>query len=236
MYYLPVWFQAIEGVSAVESGIRSLPLILGFVISTIIGGGIVTKYGYYAPCMIVCSVLMSIGAGLLTTLTTTSGSRQWIGFQVLLGLGVGLGLQQGLIAVQTVLPSKDIPSGTAVVIFSQSLGAAACLAIAQTIFTNFLVTNLAATVPELDPKVVTNVGATNLQDVVPAEFALGVQVAYSKALTETFYMGVGTACLSIIGSLFIEWKSVKKYHDSDAEANVTEADRLLERDNAAGLP
>jgi hypothetical protein len=38
IYYLPVWFQAVQGASAIESGIRNLPLILSLVIFSIIAG------------------------------------------------------------------------------------------------------------------------------------------------------------------------------------------------------
>lgn len=215
---MPVWFQAINGTSAVESGIRTMALILGFVIGSIIGGVLVTVFGYYAPMMNSSSILMAIGAGLLTTLTPDSGPLQWIGFQVLLGLGVGLGLQQGLIAAQTVLTSKDVPSGTALIIFAQSFGSATCLAIAQTIFINSLVSNLKSTVLGLDPSMVTDVGATMVQDVVPKNYWPGAQIAYNRALTDAFYLAIGTSCLSVIGSLFVEWKSVKK-DDADTKPN-----------------
>ncbi len=205
-----------------------MPLILGFVVATIISGGLVTVYGYYAPMMIISSISMSIGAGLLNTLVPASGSPQWIGFQVLLGLGVGLGLQQGLIAVQTVLPLKDVPSGTALIIFAQSFGSATFLAIGQTIFTNSLISNLQETVPGLDPAVVTSVGATMVQDVVPKKYWFGAQLAYNKALTNAFYLAIGTSCISVIGSLFVEWKSVKKA--DAAEAKQSDADK------EAGLP
>lgn len=46
IYYLPIWFQAVKSVSAVESGIRNLPLILGLVIVSIISGIGVTVLGY----------------------------------------------------------------------------------------------------------------------------------------------------------------------------------------------
>ncbi len=54
IYYIPIWFQAIEGVSAVESGIRNLPMILGLVIVSIISGIGITLIGYYTPFMILC--------------------------------------------------------------------------------------------------------------------------------------------------------------------------------------
>jgi hypothetical protein len=51
VYYLPVWFQAVQGASAVESGIRNLPLILGLVIFSIISGIGVSVEGHcmYTP-------------------------------------------------------------------------------------------------------------------------------------------------------------------------------------------
>lgn len=49
IFYLPIWFQAIKGVSAVQSGINNLPMILGVVILSIVAGGLVTVLGYYTP-------------------------------------------------------------------------------------------------------------------------------------------------------------------------------------------
>lgn len=92
VYFLPIWFQAIKGSSATKSGIMSLPLILGLVIISIIGGGLITTLGYYTPFIIASAVLMSIGAGLLTTLETDSGHAKWIGYQALFGFGVGFGM------------------------------------------------------------------------------------------------------------------------------------------------
>jgi MFS family permease len=46
IYYLPLWHQAIRDVSAVESGIRLLSLVVGLVIMVIISGALVTVTGY----------------------------------------------------------------------------------------------------------------------------------------------------------------------------------------------
>lgn len=67
VYFLPIWFQAINGVSALDSGIRLLPLMLAMVAS-IFGGLVVQKTGYYTPPAIVGSSIMCVGAGLLITL------------------------------------------------------------------------------------------------------------------------------------------------------------------------
>lgn len=94
IYYVPIWFQAIKGVTATKSGIMILPMILSLVIVSILSGGAVTVLGYYAPFMIISSVLMAVGVGLMTTWTTHTNHSMWIGYQVIYGLGVGCGMQQ----------------------------------------------------------------------------------------------------------------------------------------------
>lgn len=209
VYYLPIWFQAIQGRSPVQSGIANLPVILSLVIFSLISGGLVTALGYYAPFLLGGSVFASIGAGLMTLFTPDIGSDKWIGYQIIFGIGVGLGMQQTLIAVQTVLPKQDVPIGTAIVMFSQTLGGALFISIAQNVFTNRLLTNLQDVVPNLNPQTVLNSGATNLATDIPAEYLGGVRVAYNDTLTTTFYVSVAAAALSIFGSAFVEWKSVK---------------------------
>ena len=209
VYYLPIWFQAIKGASATKSGIMNLPLILGLVLMSVVAGVLVTVTGYYVPFVIASSVLMSIGAGLLTTLTPASYHGMWIGYQAIFGFGVGMGMQQALIAVQTVLPKKDVPIGTAIVMFSQTLGGALFISVAQATFTNQLLKNLQAVVPDLSAALVMATGATELKNVIPKEYLTGVLVAYNGAITHTFYVGVAMSVISIFGAVFLEWKSVK---------------------------
>ncbi|CAD0081529.1 unnamed protein product [Aureobasidium vineae] len=209
VYYLPIWFQAIKGVSATKSGIMSLPLILGVVICSVVAGGLVTTFGYYTPFMIASSVLMAIGAGLLTTFKIDTGHAAWIGYQAIFGIGVGLGMQQILIAVQTVLPAADIPTGTAIVMFFQTLGGALFISVGQNVFTNKLVSGLKAAVPDLNPAIVLQTGATELKNAIDEKYRTGVLQAYNDALTNSYYVAVALATLSIVGSLAVEWKSVK---------------------------
>ncbi|KAF2003436.1 MFS general substrate transporter [Amniculicola lignicola CBS 123094] len=209
VYYLPIWFQAIKGVTATKSGIMNLPLILGLVIISMVAGGIVTATGYYTPFMIVSSILMAIGAGLLSTFETDTNSPRWIGYQFMFGAGVGFGMQQVLIAVQVALPQKDVAIGTAVMMFSQTLGGALFISVGQNVFTNQLIKHLKTAVPDLDSSFVLTVGATELKQRIPASALAGVQAAYNLSLTEVFYVSTATAAVSLLGAAFVEWKSMK---------------------------
>ncbi len=67
LYYIPIYFQAIKGTSAIKSGINTLPLVLALVAASISSGFLTSKSGYYTPQLIACSVIMSIGAGLVSS-------------------------------------------------------------------------------------------------------------------------------------------------------------------------
>ncbi|KAJ6615515.1 MFS transporter [Mycena sp. CBHHK59/15] len=209
VYFLPIWFQAIKGVSAVKSGIDNLPMILSLVISSLVAGGIITVVGYYTPFMILSTVLMSVGAGLLSTFTVNTGHAHWIGYQIIFGFGVGFGMQQAIMASQTVLDLKDIPTGTSLIMFMQTLGGALFISVAQNIFTNKLVSGLVIHVPNINPSIVLSAGATSLQTAVDAQYLPAVLSVYNHALVSAYYVSIAMACLSAVGSLTIEWRSVK---------------------------
>lgn len=209
IYWLPIWFQAIKGVSALKSGILCLPMILALVLANIICGVGTTAVGYYNPFYYASFVLASIGAGLLTTFEVDTGSAKYIGYQIIFGLGIGFGMQQSIITVQAVLPMKDIPVGTALAAFTQTFGGALFVSVAQNVFNNRLIQALPEAAPGLNPGIVLSSGATSLKDLIPHQFLMGVQMAYNHALVETWYISVALACLMSIPACFVEWKSIK---------------------------
>ncbi|KIX93153.1 uncharacterized protein Z520_11210 [Fonsecaea multimorphosa CBS 102226] len=211
VYYLPIWFQAIKGVDAVKSGIMLLPLVLSSVVASISSGIIISRVGYYAPFFILCSVVTSIGAGLLSTFTATTEHPKWIGYQVLLGLGLGFGAQQGFNVVQTILDKSDIATGSAVIMFVRFLGSAIFVPVAENIFLNRLVSKVTTNLPGVDPSAVTKAGATNLRNLLAAGGRdLRVLLAdYNDAIVDVFYLITATCAVTILGSVFVEWRSLK---------------------------
>jgi len=210
VYYIPIWFQSVQGVSAVNSGIRNLPLLLSVVVASIVSGGLITAFGYYAPFMILGTIFAAVGGGLLTTWKPDTNTGSWIGLQILFGAGVGLGLQQPLIAVQTVLDISDVPTGTSVIAFMQTLGGALFVSVGNSVFNNELVQQLSKRLPSgVTPEQVIAVGTTHLRKGLPADILPDVILSYNNALTTAFIVATALAALTVFGSGFIEWKSVK---------------------------
>ncbi|KAF0329651.1 major facilitator superfamily transporter [Colletotrichum asianum] len=215
-YYIPIWFQAIKGYSAVDSGIRTLPLVLTMMVFSVITGGIITRIGYYSPVMIAGNVLMCIGAGLLTTLRVNSGAAAWAGYQVIYGVGMGLIFPTVNIVAQTVLELKDISIGISIMMFMQTLGGAVSNSIGQSILSNELVSRLRG-VPGLEGVDLRGDGATTVVN-LPNDVRGAALEAYNESLRTVFIAGVSLCCAVIIGTAGVEWKSVKKEEQARKKA------------------
>jgi hypothetical protein len=232
IYFIPIYFQAIKGVDAEQSGINSIPLIVANNIASLTSGLLTTKFGTYIQYFYGCSVLTSIGAGLMTTWKVDTPSKMWIGYQIIAGFGTGLALDLPQVAVQPGLAPQDIPIGISTTIFFQFFGGALFTSIANNIFTTKLVHYIGDIgIPNFDPSSVVAAGATELRHAVPAEYLQAVLVAYNLAIRRAFQAGLAMACLSILAALPLEWKSVKraqskKIADGESAKSTEEAEKL----------
>ncbi|BCS25028.1 uncharacterized protein APUU_41472A [Aspergillus puulaauensis] len=214
VYYLPIFFQSVRGSSAMTSGIQLLPLMLATVVSSVLSGILVTVFGYYTPFLIGSTALASIGAGLITLYSIDIPNGKWIGYQILLGAGVGAGFQIPLTAVQTILKPEDIPQGTAAVMFFQTLGGALFIAVAQSLFQNGLIDGVGRFAPSVDPARIVEAGATEmrnvLEDLGQLDQVRNVILAFLNGLTDTYRLSLALFCVAFVVSCCFEWKSVKK--------------------------
>ncbi|RDW79882.1 hypothetical protein BP6252_04520 [Coleophoma cylindrospora] len=214
MYYLPLYLQAVKGSSPTRSGIQVLPLMLSSVLTSILAGAYVTFVGYYTPLIIFTSALMTVGAGLITTFDIDTPFRKWFGYQIITGLGAGVSFNVPLVAVQTVLPMEDIPIGTVCVMFSQSLGAALFIAVAQAVFQNGFIDGLRMYAPELDPTVMVNTGATSIRTVLEnmgrEDLLRPAIMAYVHGLKNCFRVVVAVMGVAFLMACLFEWRSVRK--------------------------
>ncbi|KAI0171781.1 MFS general substrate transporter [Hypoxylon sp. FL1284] len=207
-YYLPIWFQGIQGVSAVDSGIRLLPTVIGQAVASLAGGAAIQRVGYYNPFMLASIVAMCVGAGLLTTLQVDTSEGKWIGYQILYGAGLGTTLQAPLLAAQTVLPPEDVPIGTSLMFFSQLLGGSIFVSVGQNLFDNNFVQDLRG-VSGVNASTILQQGATAITQIPEPTKGFVVQ-AYNSALRPVFIAGLVMSCLTFLGAAGMEWKSLKR--------------------------
>lgn len=208
-YYLPIWFQATAGDSAIHSGVNMIPYMCANAVFSLLAGVFVSKTGMFAQPSILGCAVATVGSGFLYTLKPTSPASRWIGFEILISIGLGTAIQQGFNAVQTCLPVATVPIGTAAVVAAQSLGGAIFVSVGNTILASHLLNG--NSVPGVDVRAVIQLGATRFRDVVPPEDLPALVHLYADSLRRVFLCAVPLCGLAMVCSLFmLQSRGVKK--------------------------
>jgi len=202
-YYLPLWYQATKGVSATKSGLDILPYMLSTVVAAGLSGAVISKTGKYWPWLVCSPLVFSVGAGLLYTVDSHTSSARLIGFQILYGIGVGGAMQNTIIAIQAEFADREemIPQATSLVNFTQLIGGVIGLAIAGTLFSNQIRSNLP---PNLDPAVAKAVvGSVTVIHTLPAAIKSAVIDSYVKSLRPVFIIAVPGGAFASLSAFLI---------------------------------
>jgi MFS family permease len=209
-YYIPIYFQVVWSYSPAASGYMMLPVLVGFNVTLLLQGFLTSAVGYYTPFMILSSILTSVGAGLITLWTTNTSLALLIVYQAIFGCGGGLAFEVPQLAVQTVLPEADVTLGLSITLFAQNFGGALFISVAQQVFAKQILANLQDKIPGLSPSMIQNLG---LVDLNPGTLHTGSQDivhGLENAFVQTWYIAVALSCLTIIGSVLMEFRSVKE--------------------------
>ncbi|KAL1836082.1 hypothetical protein VTJ49DRAFT_5605 [Mycothermus thermophilus] len=219
VYYLSLYFQAIMGDTAVQAGIKLLPMLIAVVITSVLSGGLITLVGYYNPFILPSMVLFAVGSGLITTFSLDSPLRIWFGYQVITGLGIGVGFQTGVLVIQNNVSHEWIPQATACVQFFQALGGAIFIAVAQAVFQNGLTDGIAKSAPGLDAMILIHSGASEIPKVLEmigaSNLLTEVLTAYLDGLRNSFFITVACACAAFVAACGLSWKKIQKKKDGE---------------------
>lgn len=222
-FYLPYWLQTIRNDSPILSGLHLLPYVASHFFFTLVAGIFVTKTGYYNPPTLLGPVLATIGCGLLTTLAANTPTAKWVGFQILTAAGTGLTMQQGLVAVQAVLPPETASIGSALIFFAQSLAAAIFVSVGSSLLRNELSSGLsAAHLSGVNIAEILSAGATEVREKVPSGELGRFLVIYNDSLQKLFIMSIPLAILGLVAALPMEWRNLK-----DSQRRTHSADKAV---------
>lgn len=220
-YFLPIYFQSIQGSSPFTSGVHMLPSILSQMLMAVVSGVGISKLGYYLPWAVFAGAIMTIGSGLIATWSTTTGMGKWIGYQIILGMGRGAALQQGMIALQTVLPDSQVAVGMAVLMFLQGLMGSIFISIANTIFDNSLLSEIRSRAPSANAEAVLAAGATAFRNVVSPEQLPEVLEAYAISFDRVFYLAIGLTATTFVTSWGLGWRDVREKKKQATEGTAS---------------
>ncbi|KAJ7128242.1 ABC transporter [Mycena filopes] len=213
-YYLPVLYQAARDHTATNSGIDILPFMLGLIICTVITGQLVGKTGYYWPFFHGGAIFLIIGAALLYTINTTTSSVKLTGFQILVGIGTGMGLQITVVAMQVEFRATPrlIGQATSMVSFAKFLGGTIALGIAEPVLASELSTFLSRYAPDA-PAAIVKDSPTEIWTALDKALIPGVVRSYTEALRLVFLLGVPAGGIALIAAFFIQNIRIPKVGD-----------------------
>ncbi|KAK1637090.1 putative MFS transporter [Colletotrichum phormii] len=209
-YNLPIYFQAVNGVSPLQSGIRLLPTILPMTLFSLFSAPGIVLVGWYQPWLMTGASLAAIGAGLIYMLDIDSTSAQWIGFQFVAGVGTGLAMQPPVIIANAITPKQDNSMAMSDVLFFQFIGGTFGIGMAQAIFNNGLISSLPELAPMVSPAEVLSIGAYDLQNVLSGDALTGVLKAYMRGLHNAWAMSIAGAAVAVFLPLFGAYMKLPK--------------------------
>lgn len=136
-YFLPVYFQAVRGASPMRSAVMLFPIATTSAPAGVLAGVFITKTGRYRVWHLLGLGLMALGCGLCALLEATSSTGQWVGFQLLLGFGLGFVFTSTLPPILASLADSDVATATGAWTFLRNFGSIWGIAIPGAIFNTY---------------------------------------------------------------------------------------------------
>jgi len=204
MTFLPTYLQYVDGVSATESGLQTLPLVLGLLGTSISSGTVIGRTGRYRWFPIAGSLVMAVGLWLLSRMTASTPWSLRAIYMVVLGAGIGLCMQVLTIIVQNTAEYRDLGVATSGVTFFRTLGSSFGASIFGTIYANALADRLPAAYaasPGVDPTRTTTPAGLHSY---PADKIAPIVEAYAHSLHIVFLWAVPVALVAFALAWFLK--------------------------------
>jgi EmrB/QacA subfamily drug resistance transporter len=202
--FLPLYQQTVQHLSATQSGLMLIPLMLGSTVTALIAGRVTTRTGRYKALPIIGGGVMTVGMYLLTRLGLhTSLVTAGLYFAVL-GLGMGFLMQITTLVAQNSVEPRDIGVASSSRTFFQQIGGSIGVAAFGAIFAHRLTAVLSARLPSVH----LNTGGGQLNPVVVAHMPALVQhvvfTAITQAIQEVFFFAAPAAAAVFVLAWFIK--------------------------------
>ena len=120
--YVPLFAQDVLGMSATNSGLIMIPMLLSLTITSIITGQIISLTGKYKKLVIAEFIITGIGVALLSTMNANTPYYLLISYSTVLGIGSGMAYNIFNVAVQNAFTLREIGIVTASMRFFRNIG------------------------------------------------------------------------------------------------------------------
>ncbi|WP_326766729.1 MFS transporter [Streptomyces sp. NBC_01591] len=227
------YFQLARGKSPTMSGVMTIPMIAGLFISSTVSGQVITRTGRWKAWLVSGGFLVTAGLGLLGTIRYDTEYWHIAVYMAVMGLGIGMMMQNLVLATQNQVAPSDLGSASSVVTFFRSLGGAIGVSALGAVMANRVTHYVKDGLAELGPKGAamgqggTGGGGIPDLDKLPAPFRTVVESAYGHGVGDVFLYAAPAALVAFVITIFIKEVALKSNASSEtpttAETPVADA-------------
>jgi EmrB/QacA subfamily drug resistance transporter len=204
--FLGQYLQISRGYSPTAAGLLTIPMIAGLLLSSTVSGILITRTGRWKSFLVAGSVLVVIGFGLLSLIDHETDMVVLGVFLFILGTGIGMTMQNLVLAVQNTVAAKDLGAASSAVAFFRSLGGTIGVSVLGAVLTarvgSLITAGVAVTPGAAAASGSHNLGLADLADAPPAIQAL-IRISYGDATGRIFLVSAGVAVVAVAAILFI---------------------------------
>jgi hypothetical protein len=234
-FYLPFYFQAVLGHGPIISGVLLLANVLPLSALSIATGLFIRKTGLYQPPIWFGLTLQTLGFGLFLNLGASPSLGKIIGYQIIAGMGTGPNFQAPLIALQSLVPPRDIAAAVATFQLSRNVATGMSVVIGAVVFQNALAKRLPQ-LAAIDPAAAAKLGGFNavasagLVKELPANVREVARTIFALSLRDMWIMYTAFAFLGLCLSFLITRQKLDHKHQVTKTGLETEELKRKERD------
>jgi MFS family permease len=204
--FLGQYFQIGRGYSPTEAGLLTIPMMAGVLGSSIVAGRLITKSGKIKPYIVAGSILLVAGFALLGTIDHETSLVLVGAAMFIVGVGVGMTMQNLVLAVQNTVSLKDIGAASSSVAFFRSLGGTIGVSVLGAVLARRVGDQIthdltAAGIPASG----SSEGSSNLNiAALPEQVQDIVRAAYGDATGHIFLISAAIGVVGIIAALLLK--------------------------------
>ncbi|MEZ3181105.1 MFS transporter [Streptomyces pimonensis] len=224
--YFSQYFQLARGKSPTMSGVMTIPMIGGLFISSTVSGIVITRTGRWKSWLLAGGVLLTAGLGLLGTMRYDTPYWRIGVFMALMGLGVGMMMQNLVLCTQNQVDPRDLGAASSVVTFFRSLGGAVGVSVLGSVMSSRISGYAQDTIGQLSPQEqaaaakTSGSGTIPDMDLLPPSIRTWLESAYGHGIADIFLYVAPVALLAFLVTLFIKEVPLRT---SGAPAQAAEA-------------
>jgi EmrB/QacA subfamily drug resistance transporter len=231
--FLGQYLQISRGYSPTAAGLLTIPMVGGLLVSSTVSGILISRTGRWKRFLVAGSLLVVTGFGLLATIDHESDMVLLGVFLFVLGVGIGMTMQNLVLAVQNTVAATDLGAASSAVAFFRSLGGTIGVSVLGAVLSSRVGTLISAGLPP-EAAAASGSGSVGLADLAdaPAPIQELIRVSYGDATGRIFLVSAVIAVIAVAAILLI--REVALSTESGEERLRRESEPALADDPAVG--